>query len=443
MQTIVDLNGNGRASLQTGNLIRGGAGLLPEGWEAVCPNPALAPEFRLAASPDGQPLLVARGNGRRECFGYLRTPVELGAGKTYRLRVGLRVAGLDDLNRHLVHGVFGSPPSNFNDGILTYRRKGDYVIGESTFPGPEEAIAAEVRLYYRFSPQGQAYWDYVGLEEWEPIPPRPVRVACSWGTGDLAYWSRWLDAAGERRADLALLPEMFNGKNPDAPEPIDGPSATLLADKARQWRMYTSASFYERRDDLVYNTAPLFDRSGGLAGTYSKNELFDPELEQGVSPGTGYPVFRTDFGTVGIIICYDSWFPEPTRLLAYQGAELVLFPNAGFDVEIMPARASDNGVWIAVSSLNGPAGVWDSGGTRAGELIAEPTRHATSTVRAFERDDNLRLLIATVDLSRRYSPHYWGGPLRSAPGGRRVRQTLIEPIEPEIARQATRWWMES
>jgi hypothetical protein len=108
----------------------------------------------------------------------------------------------------------------------------------------------------------------------------------------------------------------------------------------------------------------------------------------------------------------------------------------------MPARTADNGVWIAVSSLNSPAGVWDSSGARAGEEEPNPTRYVVSSIREFEKDDERRMLIATVDLSRRYSPHWWGGPMRSAPGGRRLRQTLIVPIEEEIAREAKRWWEE-
>jgi predicted amidohydrolase len=420
----------------------------------VCPNAALAPVFRAVQDEHGNHLLLAQGNGRRECFGYVYHAVHLEAGKTYRMRVKFRVDQLhtvhfpvDDVNRHLVHGVFAGPPTGFNDGIFEYRKVGDWIIGENRFPGPAEPADAHVRLYFRFSPHGQVWWDQVTLQECEPIPPRLVTIACSWGKGDLSpggdlrdFWGRWLDAAGERHVDVALLPEAYNGKNPPEAEPLDGPSGRLLADKARQWRMYVSASFYERRGDLVLNTAPLYDRNGQLVGAYSKNQLYDPELDQGVTPGVGFPVFTADFGRIGIIICYDSWFPEPVRLLAYQGADLILFPNAGYYAGLMPARAADNGVWIATSSLNCPAGIWDPGGAQAGELAAEPTRYAPCTIRAFARDEGLRMLQATVDVSHRVSPHWWGGPMLSAPGGRRVRQTLIEGIENAIAAEAGRWY---
>jgi len=439
--------------IANGDFAKGTVGEIPAGWEIVCPNNAIAPIFKLVRTEDGNSALMAAGDGRRECFGYIRHPVHLEAGKTYRLRVRLRYEGMDDLNLNLVHGIFAD---GFNDGIFSYQVEGknnplapfgkgdkvENVIGDNRFPGPEKPTDGEVRLYFRFSANGKVWWKHVSLQECEPIPPRLVKIACSWGTGDLDYWAKWLDIAGEKKVDIALLPEMFNGKGVKDAESIDGPSGSLLAQKARQWKMYVSGTFYEKRGDLVFNTAPLFDREGKLVGAYDKNQLYDPEEDEGATPGTGFPVFQTDFGKVGIIICYDSWFPEPTRLLAYKGAELILFPNAGYFTGLMPARAADNGVWIAVSSLNSPAGIWDSSGACAGEEEPNPTRHVVSLISSFEKNDEKRMLIATVDLSRRYSPHWWGGPMRSAPGGRRCRQTLMVPIKEEIANEARRWWEE-
>lgn len=437
----------GDADWEAGNLIsnrnfsQGSGTGLPAGWTAVCPNHWLAPKFKFGIAPDGHPSLMAEGNGRGECFGYVRYKVHLHGGKTYRLRVQFRFAGMKDVNRHLVHGVFGS--DGFNDGIFSYRRQGDLVVGSHRFPGPAKGEDAEVRLYFRFSPAGKVWWERVSLRPCAPIPPDPVKIACSWGGGNLAYWSRWLDRAGEKKVDLALLPELFNGTNPKEAETMNGPAPTLLARKAKQWHMYVSGTFYQKRGHLVFNTAPLFDRKGRLVGTYSKNELYDPEEDLGATPGTGFPVFKTDFGNVGIEICYDSWFPEVTRLLAYKGARLVLIPNEGYDMELMPARAADNGVWVAVSSGNNPAGIWDSGGAMAGtQQQPDPARACPTTISDYAKDTQGRMLIATVDLSRRYSPDWWGGPMRSAPGGRRVRQTLIHPIEGEIAREAQHWWKE-
>ena len=108
----------------------------------------------------------------------------------------------------------------------------------------------------------------------------------------------------------------------------------------------------------------------------------------------------------------------------------------------MPARSADNGVWMAVSSLGCPHGVWDSGGTCAGEMYPEGTRHSTSSIRSYEKDDENGMIVVTADLSRKWSPHYWGGPMMSSPGGRRVRHTMIDYVEDEIAREVKRWWEE-
>jgi len=333
----------------------------------------------------------------------------------------------------------------FNEGIFEYHREGDWVVGERSFTGPVSDQDAEVRLYFRYSANGRAIWDFVELIEREPIPPRPVTVAVGWGSGDRKHWAEFLDTAGKLNADIALLPEFCNvsqrdGGKPVAPELIDGPTGRFMAEKAKQWKMYVSGTFRRRDDDLVYNTAPLFDRQGELVGVYDKNMLFDPEMDDGTSPGVGYPVFQTDFGKVGILICYDSWFPETARLLSYRGAELVLLPNAGYYRELIHARAADNGLTIAVSSLNGPAGIWDSGGNEAGEQQPDETRFSpTGAISDYRRLDDVRMLIATIDLAKQPSPHYWGGPMRSAPASRKVRQTLRVPIEEAIAKEARRW----
>lgn len=442
------------SSWDEGNLIAVGgveaseAGELLDGWTVVAPNKALAPKFAVLPDSANGKRLSASGNGRDECFGYIKHPVQLKGGKTYRLRVRLKVQGLEDLNRHLVHGIFGH---GFNEGVFEYRREGEWIVGDRSFTGPAEDVKGDVRLCFRYSANGSVEWDRISLQEREPIPARPVTVAVSWGwggsdpTSNHDHWSKFLDAAGERKADVALLPEVCNvcrdqAAAPLDPETLDGPTCAFMSSKAKQWKMYVSGTFTRRDGDVLYNSAPLFDRDGKLVGVYNKNMLFDPELDNGTSPGVGYPVFDTDFGRVGIIICYDSWFPEPSRLLGYKGAELVLFPNAGYYRELMPARASDNGLAIAVSSLNCPAGVWDSGGSQAGESKPEETRYAPQgAIKSYEKLDDLRMVLATIDLSKKPSPHYWGGPMLSAPGPRRVRQTWRVPLEGEIEREARRW----
>lgn len=142
-------------SHEMGNLVSNGTfassgdGDLPKGWEAVIPNPHLAPEFQAMKGADGGSALGAAGNGRETCFGYVRQRVRLEPCKTYRLRVRFRCSGLGDVNLHLLHGVFAETVA-FNDGIFDYVRSGKEVIGENRFPGPSVACDADVRLYFRY-----------------------------------------------------------------------------------------------------------------------------------------------------------------------------------------------------------------------------------------------------------------------------------------------------
>jgi predicted amidohydrolase len=218
-----------------------------------------------------------------------------------------------------------------------------------------------------------------------------------------------------------LLPELFNSTDPDKAESPDGPASMMLSEKARRWGMLTCGTRYERRGDLVYNTARLFGHDGELLGIYDKLILFEEELDQGVSPGRCNEVFRTVSGNIAIMTCYDGWFPEVAQSLARKGAEIVLFPNVGYYVSLGPARAADNGVCLAASSLNGPAGIWDSSGARAGETEAVPSRESPTGILDSRLSLVDRMLVATIDLSRKYSPHWKGGPLMSAPAGRLVR----------------------
>jgi predicted amidohydrolase len=411
----VEDDGRSGNLIANGDFMQGSIGSLPDGWSVVAGNPALKPLFKLVSGEGRKPVLMGEGNGRRECYGYLRHAVRLAGGKTYRMRAKFRFSGFEDVNRHVVQGVF---TKKFNNGIFQYRKEEDSVIGEGRFAGPADDQDGEVRLYFRYSAHGKAWWDQVSLEECNPIPPRPVKVAVSWGKGGMKHWEKWLDTAGAARADVALMPELFNEiYNPMKAETEEGPSWKLMAGKARQWRMHVSGTTYICRGDLVFNSAPLFDREGKLLGVYDKNMVYEPELDLGATPGEGLPVFQTDFGKVGIIICYDSWFPETVRLLALKGAELVLWPAEGGYNELMHARSADNGVFIAGSIVNNPACVWDSGGNQAGEERRDPTCRAPSAILDLQRDEAMRLLLVTVDLSRKVSPGWHGGPMRSAPGG--------------------------
>ena len=114
---------------------------------------------------------------------------------------------------------------------------------------------------------------------------------------------------------------------------IPGPLTDNLSLLSKETGTVIIASLFEKAmAGLYYNTAVIFDTDGSLLGKYRKNHIpQDPHFEEKFyfAPGdTGYPVWKTKFGKFGIIICWDQWYPEASRLLALKGAEIIFAPTA-------------------------------------------------------------------------------------------------------------------
>jgi N-carbamoylputrescine amidase len=148
--------------------------------------------------------------------------------------------------------------------------------------------------------------------------------------------------AAENGAQIVCLPELFRTpyfcqrQDPavfDLAEPIPGPTSERLAEAARQAQAVVAGSLFERRGPgLYHNTAVVFDADGSLAGIYRKMHIPDDPLyfeKYYFAPGDlGFRAFETRFGRVGVLVCWDQWFPEAARLTALQGAEVLLYPTA-------------------------------------------------------------------------------------------------------------------
>lgn len=427
--------------IPNGDFSKGQLEQLPQGWELKTPYAALKPIFKLHMA-EGKKTVAATGNGNVNCVGWISTSFQLQGGRTYCMRVHFRVSGGMDPHQNLLFSFY-SP--DFNNGIFNFKRLyDDWIEGENRFFVPGEgSITGEVRICFRLSPAGKAWIDNISLEECEAIPPRPVKVGCVKGKVGLDTWSRVLDYAGKENVDIFLLPETFNpgGKA----ETLDGPSGRLMSRKAKQYKMYVAGTFLYKDDEgFIYNSSMLYDPSGELIGRYDKNHPFSPEfIELGVIPGTDVPVFETDFGKIGMMICYDSWFTDVAELLALKGAEIILFPNAGYYRSLMPARAADNCVRFVVSSLDCDIGIWDTSGAEVTNPDIDPTRFANcdgtfNDVKIRYMED-VKILFATLDLSHSPSPHNWGGPMKSAPGGRRNRREQKRLLQDDIKDEICQW----
>lgn len=207
----------------------------------------------------------------------------------------------------------------------------------------------------------------VYLRPADTTPERNVELFCE-----------QVDAAGKENVDILCLPEMltFIGTwktYPDSAQEIPGVYTDRLGEAAKRNRMWLVAGLVEKERERLYNTAVLFNRKGEIAGTYRKVHIPFGEWHNGIAPGETYPVFDTDFGRIGIQICYDGFFGENTRALALAGAEVVFAPTWGTTFEdtedgrvegknIFRVRARDNGVYIVPCVYDGCSMVIDPQG---------------------------------------------------------------------------------
>jgi predicted amidohydrolase len=141
-------------------------------------------------------------------------------------------------------------------------------------------------------------------------------------------------------------------------ESVPGPSTEYFGTLAKKHDLYIVAGLLERVGHKVYNVAALIGPDGELVGAYRKVTLPRGEIEGGITPGDTYPVFETRFGKVGMMICYDGFFPEVARQLAKNGAEVIAWPVWGCNPLLGKARACENHVYIVSSTYTDASSDW-------------------------------------------------------------------------------------
>lgn len=272
-------------------------------------------------------------------------------------------------------------------------------------PAPPKATAVKLQFYLANSPQGTVYWDDITLEEVPAPGPRRITVASinfqprntRSSEKTVRLFLQNIEQSVKQPTDVILLTEgmtaVGNGKDPvDVAEHVPGPTTSRLAELARRRRTYIVAGLFEREAHTLYNVAVLLDRQGTIVGKYRKVYLPREDVEAGLTPGNDYPVFRTDFGTVGIMICWDHYYTNPARALALQGADIIFLPAAGAYTLIEKARAFENHVFLASSvHSNHHAHIINPDG----EMVAESLTLGTPA-------------IATLDLNHRYVDPWLG-----------------------------------
>jgi predicted amidohydrolase len=361
----------------------------PGGWTAWTPRPEISPRLRVdtKGGRSGGGALEISTRNRSEFGAWRATLGGLTGERTYRFSAWYQARSIPFERRSVIARLEWldakanavRPP----DYALDTDRHAGWTRVEYTTTVPTNACQVDVQLSLGFADRATVRWDDIELME-EPSPRnRVIRAMTVFhrprGTKSAAesveQFCRLVEEAGNQKPDIVCLPEGITVVSTSqtyaqVSEPVPGPTTRRLGDLASKLGSYVVAALYERSGRIVYNTAVLIGRDGRLVGTYRKTHLPREEWEQGITPGEAYPVFDTDFGRVGIMICWDLQFPEPARALAAQGAEVILLPIWGGSEVLARARAIENCVFLVSSSYDMKTYIVDP----AGQVLVEATK---------------------------------------------------------------------
>lgn len=173
------------------------------------------------------------------------------------------------------------------------------------------------------------------------------------------------------KPDIICLPEGFAtpfDRAAELAEPVPGPLTNVFSAYAKKHNCYVICPLYTRRSGKLYNTAVLIGRQGEIVGMYDKIHPTEQECDAGIIPGREAPVFKTDFGTIGMMICFDVNWMEEWRKLKEQGAEIVFWASAYPGGRLLSMHARVFKYYVVGSSLTrDPAPIFDM----TGDLVTE------------------------------------------------------------------------
>jgi len=333
-----------------------------------------------AVTYEGKPTLVLAGGGKEYSNGYWYTTVNTEPGEYFQFHANFITTNIEESNRSVLARIIwqdetgkkiGTPeyPASFPAGT-----NGTWNYIKQLYKVPKDATKANIELVYRWDANGVVRFAGPSFQKTTAPKPRIVKVAAihhkprkSTTQENLVQFSKFIATAARQKADIVCLPEGITlvGTTNDyisASETVPGPTTEFLGKIAQKHNLYIVAGILEKSGDVVYNTAVLIDRNGNLAGKYRKVSLPQEEIDGGVTPGNSFPVFDTDFGKIGLMICWDVTFPEPARVLAQKGAEIIFLPIWGGDVTLAKARAIENQVYVVSSTYDMITAVFDQEG---------------------------------------------------------------------------------
>jgi len=417
----------------------------PEGWQTASPREELKPAFAYTAGRgrSGKGAFIIEHDAREGLDGYWIKTFPVQGGRCYRFEVFRHTANVpgprrsamvrllwqDDRRgkvlrdeaptaphssarsqaaaqvRYVTNVLAGMTPAAEAEHPLD---KGTDASGwtevSDTYRAPAAATHATVELHLQWAPGGKVEWSDPSLKEVPPPAPRPVRLAAvhfrptagKTPAEKCRAFAPLIEDAARQRADLVVLPETLTYFGTglsfaECAESVPGASTDYFGELARKHQLYIVAGLVERDRHLIYNVAVLLGPDGKVAGKYRKVCLPREEIAAGIAPGHDYPVFETRFGKLGLMVCYDGFFPEVARQLSNHGAEVIAWLVWGCNPALAAARACENHVYLVSSTYEDVSrnwmltAVWD----QDGQTLARAARWGSVVVT--EVDLNQRL----------------------------------------------------
>lgn len=398
---------------------------LPDGWRVWSARPETAPRVFIDNSVHRthSTSLGVSGNGNAIEHGGLEYPVPgIEPGAWYRFVAYYRSSGVTAENWQIVARLDWRNAKDKRAGEPDYvyrsSHEGAWTKIFIETQAPAEVSSVTMQLFLSNAPLATVWWDDISLEKIPEPGPRLVTVASvnyipvnAHSTEESLDQYFNVTNKAVAKADVILLTEAVGQQGTgktyfQAAQPVPGPVTRKLGELAKLKNSYVVAGVIEREGAAIYNTAVLIDRTGNLVGKYRKVHLPRGEVEGGLTPGNDYPVFQTDFGVVGLMVCYDVFFADPARALTLKGSELLLMPIEGGVEPLGKARAIENRVFLAASgSTNYPTYILDPDG----EILSQAKEQGVAA-------------ITTIDLNKRYVHFHRGN----------MRERYVKELRPDV-----------
>ena len=251
------------------------------------------------------------------------------------------------------------------------------------------------------------------------------------GTDNRTRLAAGIKALAEKGAQLIVLQELHNTlyfcqtedvRNFDLAETIPGPSTEFFGALAKQLNVVIVISLFEKRAvGLYHNTAVVLEKDGSIAGTYRKMHIpDDPAYYEKFyfTPGDlGFQPIQTSVGTLGVMVCWEQWYPEAARLMALAGAEILIYPTA-----------------IGYSDEDD-------------EAEQQRQREAWTTVQRGHAVANGLPVVAVNRVGREDSINFWGSSFVAGPQGEMLyrasekeEESVIVEVDLAHSENVRRWW---